>query len=210
MASPWLPELSLPALPVKQIQALPTTSAKTFVSSDGAETIIYATHTMKYWSPALVGINGLVPIQTPAASGFFAMTGLWLDVLPCVYFTCVITRMVAPGGTFVQSRNMSLRIQYKQTPADNPPVGLVIGGSEVAKFNSQWLIQTAQIQFPAQASDVTQRYSEMTSPNVGASNTQNVTLCMGPQIRFSLSQSSNGIPPGDTSTYAMAIWGSTN
>jgi hypothetical protein len=200
MASPWNPELQLPAVPLNQIRSLPTAAAEqSYISKDGADTISYASHSLKYWSPAVLGFSALHPV---GGAGSFRMSTAFLDLDPCQFYVLTLLRNIPLGDAGAASGNLYGYFRYKQTPADLPPVvdtGLAYGS----------LFLTNAFNFPALAGAATQRYSMTISPDNYQLAAHGATLLIGPSFSFTF-WSGTAPAGGDNSSYSLSIYGSTN
>jgi hypothetical protein len=208
MPSPWTSVLSTQVSPVNQLEALPLLSVQQFISPDGSDTLIYGTRVLRYWSPIALGITA----SQPALTGLkYHITTPWLDVTPCMFFAFVILRDTT-GATHAAAKSFSVCLQYKQTPAEAPPVTNNIAGVISDQFNGIWPLTSAAtvISFPDQANTV-QRATLLTSPNTGVQSLcQNVMLIIGPSVRFQLNWGTVAPDANDLSHYSMSLWGSTS
>jgi hypothetical protein len=206
-----MPPVFLPAsaqtVPVNQINALPLLSLSQYIAGDGADTLIYAKRTLKYWSPTALGINGVVPVLTPPK---YHITTPWLDVSPCQFFALTVLRNVL-AGTLVGSKFITSLMQYKQTPSDAPLLTYPDPLNCNDAYNGMPFLETSAFKFPFVAAPDVQRYQMLYSPNTGVGSTiQNVALMIGPFIRFQLSW--NNVAPDpifDFSTYSLSILASS-
>jgi hypothetical protein len=195
-------------MPKNQLNSLPLLMAQQFVSpDDGANTVIYASHVLKYWSPSALGITAGTPAQIGGV-GYYYLTSPWLNLSPCDFFVFVLNRDIPGGDAGSVSSTINLCKQYKQTPADLPPP-LAAGAWPSGGWDPIAVLNGIK-PFPAQAGPATQRRSVLLSPNtMVGSSTQNVALCLGPSVRFTLMWLL-GPAGGDHSTYSLAIWGSSS
>jgi hypothetical protein len=206
-----MPPVFLPTstqnVPVNQINALPLLSISQYIAGDGADTLIYAKRTLKYWSPTALGIDGVVPILTPPKTH---ITTPWLNVSPCQFFALTVLRNVLPG-TLVGSDFITSIMQYKQTPTDNPLLTYPDLLSTNDAYNGMPFLETTSFKFPFVPAPDVQRYQLLYSPNTGVGSTiQNVALMIGPFIRFQLSWGTGHPDPiFDFSTYSLSILGSS-
>lgn len=212
MSSPWGNAFS-GAVPMNQIDALPLVTVQQFLSPDGADTIVYAGRVLKYWDAAAVGIvNAKFSKDVATGSGeIYQITSNWLDVTPCQFFVFTLTRDVLGPFPMAAQRPFVLQMQYKTDPADNPPTSLLAtpGGPLSLVYAGWWNLVSNSITWPSTTMVQTQRFTLVCSPNNwGRNSADNVSLIIGPSVRFMLDMSAN--PPVETdTTISMSIWASS-
>lgn len=208
MPNPWAGS-NVGAVPITQINSLPVLTVSQFTdgaAGGGADGVIYSGHVLKFWSPTVLGIVASAPALTGTK---YHITTPWLDVSPCQFFVFTIKRAI-PLGDNVAAKACNLMVQYKQDAADAPPVTMLIGAAINDEFNGIYPLRTNAITFPAIVGPATARYTIGICPNTGVASTMtNVSLVIGPWVRFQLSWSTNAPDAGDHSTYSMSIIGSS-
>ncbi len=219
MPSPWAG--STLAVPVNQIDALPVLSVQQFIDAGGAQGIVFGGRVLKYWDPAALALDGVLPQHFRAK---WHLTTPWLDVSPCLFFSVLVNRFLPTHAVaYPAVASVKLFVQSKLSAADNPPLSFELDGAGTSvndAFNGFYPIVTNGIAFPAVAINTgapeTQRYLFSVSPDGGGvgGSMNFATLALGPWVRFQLNWSTNdptaGEPAGaNQSTYTMAIIGSS-
>jgi len=206
-------------VPMNQLDALPLISTAQF-QSGGAYGLIMGGTVLKYWEPAVVGIDGAIPALL---INKYAIVSNWLDLSPCKFFALTILRSMTdathtyPG--YAAGNGMLLQVQYKQTAAENPAADYEAdpgSGSIDDVTNGIFPIvntRTAWHSINVGTAPKVQRFTYTLSPDTGGGTMFAKPLAFGPWVRFLLDWSSNnpltGEPAGAHSTYSMSMLGSS-
>lgn len=206
MSSPFGPPVA--QIPVAQLNALPLLTAQQFVDGNGVNVQVNGQSVSKFWSPAVLGINGSAPVA--AINTKWCLLTPWLDVSPCKLFLAVVLRNV--GTLTTAPPSMWIQMQFRLTAADTPSPAYTVGASLQDQLNACYNVNSTALGWgAAQAAGDVQRAAlawGLSTPS--AQPLSNVPNMIGANVRLMLNWQTNAPNSGGrTDTFSLSLWGTS-